>query len=76
MGNPVASLDGERERTVSDQPIYRLTLRVRNDPDGVPADTRLARVLKVLLRSFGFVCVRVEEIEPERAKGEAQDLSG
>ncbi len=61
---------------MSKQPTYRLTLRVRNDPDGVPVDTRLARALKVLLRSFGFICVRVEEVESEGAKGEAQDLSG
>ncbi len=67
---------------MSDQPIYRLTLRVQADPVskatplerlpewvGVPAEQRLKRALKVLLRSFGLVCLRIEE----QGEGEAQD---
>ncbi len=62
---------------------YRLTLRVQADPVnkestplerlpewvGVPPEQRLKRALKVLLRCYGLVCLRIEEEDV----GEAQD---
>ncbi len=65
------------------QPTYRLTLRVQADPVckenaplerlpewvGVPAETRLKRALKLLLRCYGLVCLKIEE----QGEGEAQD---
>jgi hypothetical protein len=44
------------------RPVYRLTLEAL--PDDVPAHVRLKRVLKGLLRGYGFRCVRVEQVPP------------
>jgi hypothetical protein len=41
---------------------YRLELEAK--PAGVPADVRLRRALKVLLRAFGLRCVWVREVGP------------
>lgn len=42
-----------------------LQLRDARPEDTVPADCRLRRVLKSLLRVYGFRCVRVEEVPIE-----------
>ena len=41
---------------------YRVTLRTV--PRAGPAELRLRRALKVLLRAFGLKCVSVEEVPP------------
>jgi hypothetical protein len=43
-------------------PAVRLTLVAQPDP--APADVRLRRALKCLLRSFGLRCVEVVEVSP------------
>jgi hypothetical protein len=54
-------------------PDIRLTLRPL--PDAVPADVRLRRLLKRLLRSYGFRCVNVEALPPgpDKARAPAAD---
>jgi hypothetical protein len=45
------------------RPTYRLTLRAEPPGhDGAPATIRLRRLLKCLLRAFGFRCVEVREV--------------
>jgi hypothetical protein len=42
------------------RPPFRLTLVALDDPAGVPPRIRVKRALKVLLRSFGLRCIRIE----------------
>ena len=45
----------------SDEPaLVRLTLRAL--PDAAPAAVRLRRLLKTLIRCYGFRCLQVEEV--------------
>lgn len=50
---------------MDDPDHIRLTLRALPDP--VPADVRLRRALKALLRVYGFRCVKVEGAAGEAA---------
>jgi hypothetical protein len=65
-------------------PKYRLTLRAL--PGKVPVANRLRRLLKTLLRAYGFRCERVEDmaeipqfrnsgIRPETAEDKARRAS-
>jgi len=51
-----------------DQPRYRLILR--SEASSVPAERRLARLLKVLLRGYCFRCEHVQELPAEAAHAE------
>lgn len=48
---------------MTEQARYRLTLR--SEPSSVPSPVRLRRLLKYLLRGFGFRCESVSELEAE-----------
>jgi hypothetical protein len=52
-------------------PEYRLRLRAL--PDRVPAAVRLRRLLKVLLRGYGFRALAVEEVPAEAPAHESGD---
>ena len=52
-------------------PVYHLTLEAL--PDAVPAGPRLAGLLKVALRAFGFRCREARELPPA-ARGEDRRL--
>ena len=54
------SSDTYRER------YYTLTLRTVNTPTGNSSDRRLAMLLKVALRTYGFKCTEVREIAKEK----------
>jgi hypothetical protein len=47
-----------------DSPRSRYRLELEAKPSGVPADVRLRRALKVLLRAFGLRCVWAREVRP------------
>lgn len=60
--------------TPAERPTYRLTLRAEPARHGEPAPAlRLRRLLKLLLRGFGFRCVRAEEIPPAAAEEWSQE---
>lgn len=48
---------------MSDKATFTLTIQ-DCDPGGPPVHRRLARLLKMSLRGFGFRCLRVVEVEP------------
>jgi hypothetical protein len=54
---------GERD----DDALVVVTLTLKALPDDVPADVRLRQLLKRLLRTYRFRCVR---IEPEHKREE------
>jgi hypothetical protein len=49
---------------VKQPPRYRLDLVALPDPEGVPPANRLRRLLKALLRGWGFRCIRAVEVRP------------
>jgi hypothetical protein len=50
----------------TERPTYRLTLRAEPPGhDGAPATIRLRRLLKCLLRAFGFRVTFVEELRSD-----------
>ena len=64
-------------RTGPPQPRYHLVLQAL--PDGVPAPVRLRRLLKALLRGYGFRCLAAEEVVTEEegaARGVLPDPAG
>ena len=61
-------------RPIYPERTYALTLRTVESPTGVPAVKRLARLMKVIGRGYGFKCVSCVEVErvfKSTAKGES-----
>jgi hypothetical protein len=48
---------------VSDRPLYRLIFRPEPG-ERIPDPIRLRKLLKILLRGYGFRCLAVEELPP------------
>jgi hypothetical protein len=58
----------EHAKTPPTEPDVRVTLRPLKS--GVPADVRLRRALKCLLRAFGFRCLAVEDVPRPQSRKE------
>ncbi len=56
-----------------DPEIYRLTLRSEGWND-VPANVRMRRLLKNLLRAWGFRCVRIDTPAEQKASVAPQSV--
>jgi hypothetical protein len=59
---------------MSNSPIYRLTL-TSTPRDDVPPEQRLRRLLKMLLRGYGFRATKVEQLPVEGEKQVANKRS-
>ncbi len=46
------------------KPAEKYTLTIESTPDNVPAINRLRRLLKALIRAYGFRCLEVVEVKP------------
>jgi hypothetical protein len=54
-----------------DEPKKEFVLKIRTTPSATPAAYRnLRRLLKALLRSFGFKCVSIEEAKEPTGKSD------
>jgi hypothetical protein len=53
------------------QPLFHLTLRPL--PDRTPATVRLRRLLKILLRAYGFRVLGLRQVVPDGPAAEDED---
>jgi hypothetical protein len=60
------------------EPCATYRLEVRAEGAGPPADVRVRRLLKAMLRGYGLRCVAVEEVPPGPPPGppDGPDLRG
>lgn len=66
MSSKTATVELKGSGTTAPPPVHpRYVLTLEALPDDVPAEVRLRRLLKLLLRGYRFRCVRVTPVRPE-----------